>query len=206
MQIVTSTLLTLVASTASAHPYLSPGWANSIEPSNLDRGVVHHSEYPMNTTLVTRKDKGICTTLDLPTEEQYKIGYEAFCNNHIPSDQPLQIKDDDLTVTVLLKNHQGADLPWVFKVSSEKWAGATSKRTYFLSRSVCLAKFRDVSKGQNAKLGDEYCKVEGEETVLVKGGTVRDYPAGLKSTSNGAFETRKRKGKFNAEEERKKGN
>ena len=112
-------LLALTALTASAHPYLSPGW-------------IHHVKQPVNTTLIACVEKGICATLDLPTEEWYKAGYAAVYDKFVPDDQALQINDKGLIGTILIKNHFGADLPWVFKVSSEKWSGAVSKRTYFL--------------------------------------------------------------------------
>lgn len=212
MVYVTSLLLALSASTITAFPHLPLSWTHLVEPPTPKRGVSHHMGDTLNSPIHTRAEKGTCTTLDLPTKEQYKIGYEAFCNKFVPGDAPLQISNDDLTGTILLKNHLGADLPWVFKVSSEKWAGAVSKRTYFLNRSVCIAKFRDVLEGENAKLGDEYCVVDGSKAngdgkgvVLVKGGKVRDWPSGMKSQSNALFETRKRKGDFDPNKERKKG-
>jgi hypothetical protein len=64
--------------------------------------------------------KPLCTTLELPTEEQYRIGYNAFCNTYIPAaaDKLLtNYASDPIVATFMLKTHIGTTIPWMFKIS-----------------------------------------------------------------------------------------
>ncbi|KAF9697625.1 hypothetical protein EKO04_004481 [Ascochyta lentis] len=183
---LTSALLALSAFTANAYPHPEPAWTHNVEPTN--------------TTLSARAEKGICTTQDLPTESSYKTAYEAFCNKFVPGEGILSVGDDDLVGTVLIQNNVGADLPWVFKVSSWVLGGDVS---YSLTRDMCMTKFREVVEGEDAKLGVNYCFVDTLQGVkLVKGGTVKHHPRPRQSYDYGKFETRKRKGKFDRSKEK----
>jgi len=64
--------------------------------------------------------KQLCTTLELPTEEQYKIGFNTFCNTYAPVKPDKVSMDpfsDRIVATFMLKTHIGTTIPWIFKIS-----------------------------------------------------------------------------------------
>ena len=192
MLFVTTVLLGFVAFSITAYPHPESGWT-------------HHLESPSNATLSTRAEKGICTTLDLPTEASYKIGYEAFCNRYAPADSNWAMYADTkpIVATVMIKSHLGSDIPWIFKVTSNSWGGG---KPYPFNLMKCTAGFRDMLEGRRAKLGREYCVVGGSGgDGESKGFSGQGYVLKMGSSINWAkgdiadgskYETRRRKGEF----------
>lgn len=184
MQLKAVISLAFVASTVFAHPHVDP------EPSLHDRGT----------------SKQLCTTLELPTEEQYKMGYSSFCSTYMvtePDKRRMDVNSDPVVATFMLKTHIGTTIPWIFKISVAAWGGGA----YFLNREACFAGFRNYLEGEKAKLGSNYCVVDGtggngaskgfsgQGFVLVMGSTMTFEGRG--EINNGfKYETRRRNGDF----------
>lgn len=155
--------------------------------------------------------KQLCTTLELLTEEQYRIGYTGFCDTYIPAEADkllLHYASDPIVATFMLKTHTGTTIPWIFKISPVLWMVGE----WDLHREMCLAGFKDYLEGEKAKLGTNYCVVDGtggngasngyagQGNVLVMGGSMTFK---VKGDLNYAFvyETRRRKGEFNSDKQ-----
>ncbi|KAF2624552.1 hypothetical protein BU25DRAFT_461079 [Macroventuria anomochaeta] len=222
MLFITSALLAFTAFKVTAYPRHEPGgihhvestdkialtrrsWTHHVELSNPKRGVTHHVAALSNTTLIPRAEKGICATLELPTEASYKIGYEAFCTKYVPYEVYLTMgtTSSDLVATYMLKTHLGTEIPWIFKIRTEAWGGS---KPYLLKRDKCMAGFRNMLEGERAKVGTNYCvvdrsggngeskKLSGQGFVLVTGGAITWAKGDVNDGSR--YEARRRKGDF----------
>lgn len=191
MLFFSSLCLTFAALSITAYPHPEPSWTHHIESNT--------------TTLSTRAETGICTTLDLPTEASYKIGYEAFCKRvagHLTENSWAMYYDTDPAVgTVMIQSHLGKDIPWIYKVTSNSPGGGAP---FKFNLTSCIGGFREALEGRRAKLGREYCVVDGsggngkskgfsgQGYVLKMGSTINFAPGDI---ADGAkYETRMRKG------------
>lgn len=159
-------------------------------------------------TLLDSRDtsKQLCTTLELPIEEQYRIGYNAFCNRYLPAKpdrKRMTYSSDPIVATYMLETHTGTTIPWIFKISPGQWILGH----WDLQREMCLAGFKDYLEGEKAKLGTNYCVIDGtggngaskgfsgQGFVLVMGNKMTFK--GKEYVNNGfVYETRRRKGQF----------
>ncbi|KAH7397347.1 hypothetical protein BKA66DRAFT_408695 [Pyrenochaeta sp. MPI-SDFR-AT-0127] len=129
--------------------------------------------------------EGSCSTIHLPTEEQYTLGYETFCSTYLaPDKQHLLSKDNALVATLYLTAFDNTPLRWVYKVSLSDHTLPLAR--YILTQDMCIEAFRGVLETNDAGgLGKGYCVVDGtggdklgvegmsgEGVVLVKGGKV----------------------------------
>ena len=182
MMFKAATFLAFAASEVFAHPYADP------EPILNNRDT----------------SKQLCTTLELPTEEQYKIGYKTFCSTYVSGSRFLGWVDEPIVATVMLKTHIGTTIPWVFKVSVFQACGNNGGD---LQRSMCISGFKDYLEGERAKLGTNYCVVDGtggngasrgysgQGNVLILPNTMAFN--GKQYVNNGfVYETRRRNGDF----------
>lgn len=219
-------LLALTAFKVTAYPHSEFGrthqaitsptnsWTHPVEVTNTKHDLTHDLDPANTTTLTARAEKGICPTLELLTEASYKLGYETFCNRNAPADGQLlmQHKHETIVRTYMLKTHLGTEIPWIFKISSSAWG---SERPYGLRRDKCLIGFKNVLEGERAKLGKNYCVVDesggngaseefsSQGFVLVMGGSMDWWPGDVNHDAR--FETRRRKGKFDPNEEERSG-
>lgn len=205
MLLITAVLLAISTLSITAYPHAEPGSIHSLSITNSKRGVTHHLEPFTNTTLTTRAEKGVCTDLELPTEVQYKIGYEHFCEKYVCADCKMRMgtTEKPIVATYMLKTHIGTTIPWIFKISSDAWGGSI----FYLQRNMCLAGFRNMLEGEKAKAGENYCVVDGtggngeskefwgQGFVLIVGSRMKFE--GREDVNNGfSYETRRRKGEF----------
>lgn len=152
-------LLALAAVTATSYPHPEPEQTHPSLTSTLELKEAHQTEALTNVTITPRADKGICTNLELPTEASYKIGYESFCKNWVPAGTSIVMgpSSSPLVITSMLRTHIGTTIPWVFKIRSRAW-GYTP---YYLRQEICLSGFRNMLEGEKAKLGTNFCVVDG---------------------------------------------
>jgi hypothetical protein len=208
MLFVNSALLVMTAVTVSARAQLQPGSIHRTEPLVIKRGITHHIEQPVNTTLTSRDTKGICTRTDLPTEASYKLGYETFCNTYFSGAEKQFIVPPAgkiLIGTVFISDYHGKELAWVFKMIGESWYnGRIDAMQYAVKRDMCLDKFKGLVEGKGSELGKTYCVVKdtggegtskgmsGQGKVLVMGGKATVTPDQFDGYA--IFETRRRRG------------
>ncbi|KAJ4984334.1 hypothetical protein SVAN01_10175 [Stagonosporopsis vannaccii] len=152
-------LLAFVTVTATAYPYPESKPTQHLTTFILEREEAHNTESSSNVTLNARAEKGICTDLELPTEASYKTGYESFCKNWVPADTSIVMGpgSSPLVVTTMLRTHIGTTIPWVFKIRSRAWG----YKPYYLKQNNCLSGFRDMLESDKAKLGTNFCVVNG---------------------------------------------
>jgi hypothetical protein len=159
------------------------------------------------TTYLTSRDalQGSCTNKHLPTEEQYTIGYNSFCDTYLPAEKPTNIYDGTpLVATFDLTAYDGGIVKWIYKISALQIFGSS---IYPVSRDMCKQRFAAVLDSNDAGgLGKGYCVVDGtggdafggqagnegmsgQGQVLVQSGNII---AGDLRTGRGTFETRQR--------------
>lgn len=197
-------LLACMAFTASANPHPEFEQTQALPTHLLNREEARHAEPSTNVTLHPRADNGLCKDLELPTEATYTIGYESFCTKYVPDDRTTVMGPGSrpLVATFMLGTHIGTTIPWIFKI----WGTETGSQPLYLTRDVCISNFRDMLESERAKLGTNYCIVDGsggngeskefwgQGFVLV----MEMHMVWMKGDVNqvSKFEARKRKGKF----------
>ncbi|KAF2998546.1 hypothetical protein E8E13_005208 [Curvularia kusanoi] len=201
------THITVIAQLALAVAALpGPDILGTISAStvNSEHISTHHVESPRNATLVSRAPNYVCTTLELPTEAEYRINYEDFCNVYFPRGiaKGMGSNHPPVVATYMLRTYTNTRIPWIYKISAPDY-GASK---YLLNNEKCLAGFKDMLESDKSKQGKDYCVVQGtggdgESKKLWGEGIVLKMESRLDRLQESEeevsiFETRKRKGEY----------
>ncbi|KAF2824327.1 hypothetical protein CC86DRAFT_420802 [Ophiobolus disseminans] len=131
-------------------------------------------------TYITRGDEphlnGSCkSTVGIPTEEQYIIGYNAFCDKYVNANGPRPDKyhyiAQTLRATYDLKGWGDKLIRWVFKVTCD--GEGELKHNCLLNNTMCKTRLRTVIESDDTGgLGGAYCVVDntGGEGLGGRGG------------------------------------
>ena len=121
--------------------------------------------------------QGSCSTTHLPTEEQYTLGYQTFCNTYVAADTANYLREGNpLVATFNLTAYDQKIVRWVYKIDVHN--NTLLNPLYELDRETCIEKFRSILETADAGgLGKAYCVVDrtgGKSAVLVTGGTLKE--------------------------------
>jgi len=116
--------------------------------------VIRDDQDPLNGTC---KD-----TMNSPTEEQYIIGYNNFCDLYVkhPGPRPdhYHLLKNPLRATYDLETFDKKILKWVFKITC---AGTSVENDCLVNNTMCKTRFRTVLESDDAGgLGKAYCVVD----------------------------------------------
>ncbi|KAF1850223.1 uncharacterized protein K460DRAFT_350303 [Cucurbitaria berberidis CBS 394.84] len=136
---------------------------------------------------------GACMKTHLPSEQQYTLGYQTFCETFIGPDEKKTITEGNpLVATVTLTAHDdNKPLRWVYKVSV--YDNTPLAPRYEITRDMCLEKFKSAVESDAAGgLGKAYCVVDGEGVTLAQGGVVKEKKGGQGGFGSVYWESRGR--------------